>query len=949
MRFALKWIFCLLLAFLPLLSNAQEQSARADIEDVISLTSEAQLLVTSESNLLSDVTQIAAWGNYSSIVNIPEGKALWVKFRVDNPSDTNQQLTFIAGSAFVEQAEAYVLDEQGRIVQSSRMNDYANDTGQLIRSGFEMQFISQAQSEFTIYLIIRDDGISLLPLELWNSEAHKEQRIKKLVLIGALCGGLSLLSVHFLLSYILKILPARFWFCIFSAAAMTTMLCAEGILPLLFNLPSYAAELTAISLIVTLFSALKITQIFFVPVAKVWWLALYGLLLIPVINLFWLSDFYQIAFIFALAVIFIINKLVATIKYWKSIDIRSAAIYFFGWAALTLVALIEFGSFIYAEEHLFFTVPYPFIISCLGVMLIGVAIISREQSLITERNQAFSTEVHNLHQYQELFNHSVEGLFVAKTDGEILAVNPAFCELFGYAPNTDWAKEKRNFSHLFANPRDVDLMLGALNIQQVVIAKEVRAVKTDGTEFWLSITSRLNKENGEPLQFGSLFDITERRMHHVNLQYANTHDQLTGLFNRRHFLELVKNKIIDAESTQTFGVLLVDVDQFKSINKTCGHNAGDIFIKDIALELFEETSDQYPLARLNADQFGVLVEGEDENDLITLANAYIEKIGKFEFKWDKRLFNQTISIGIAVYDELDPTPDELISFADTACQMAKEDEHINVHVFNRDVGVSDTYKRDIYWTNEVNTALENNSFEIFYQHYRPLNVSINEDYIELFVRLRTSDGELISPEFFLSNAEKNFVSHKIDKWVIEHLFEWLQQDQQRLSKLARVNINLSSCAIVDEDFKFFLYNAFKKYSIPFDKICFEILESTAIIKVKDAQDFINEFQQYGCLFAIDDFGSGFSSYSYLKSLPVNFIKIDGNFIREILSDRIDMAMVGSICDVAKSMHIHTIAECVESQEILVQVGKLGIDYVQGFFISTPEPLDNFTHFRKQRL
>ncbi|MEM0910706.1 MAG: EAL domain-containing protein [Pseudomonadota bacterium] len=949
MRLVLKLLYSVLLLFFSLVTDAQLASINADIENVKSLTTEAQVLITSESNLLSDVMQITEWEDYRAIVDIPDDNALWVKFRVDNGSSGNRQLTLIAGNTFIDQAEAYILDEQGRIVQSSRINDEANDTGQLIRSGFEMAFISQAQSSFTIYLIIRDDGISLLPLELWQSDAHKEQRVKRLVLIGALCGGLSLLSIHFLLSYILKSLPARFWFCIFSIAAMTTMLSAEGILPMLFNLPSYAAELTAVSLLVTLFSALKITRVIFVPVANVWWWILYLSLLIPVVNIFWLNDFYQIMVLLALAGIFIVNKLVATVVYWKTVDLRSAALYFCGWAALTLVAVFEFTSFVYTQEHLFFSTPQPFIVSSIGVMLVGVAIISREQSLITQRNQGQTDQLEQIRQYKELFDNSFEGLFVATSHGEIVTVNPAFCALFGYDKDHDCVKNKIRFSDFFANERDVELMLGELNIQQLVLGKEVRAIRADGSEFWLSITSQLKKANDESLQYGSLFDITERRIHHINLQYLNTHDQLTGLFNRRYFLELLNHKIADNDAVQRFGILVVDVDQFNSINKSCGHNAGDIFIKEIALELYDVISDKYPLARLNADQFGVIVDVENTESLVALANAIVDKIEKYEFKWDKRSFYQTVCVGVAVYDDLSPTSDELMSFADTACQLAKADKESCVHVFSREIGISDTYEQELFWANEVDSALRNNRFEILFQHYRPLNASMDEDYIELFVRLRTKDDEVVSPEFFLSNAEKNYVSHKIDRWVIETCFKWLKDNPQKLTKLGRININLSSCAIVDDDFRFFLFNAFKKFDIPFNKICFEIMETTAIIKMRESQEFIHEFQKYGCLFAIDDFGCGFSSYTYLKSLPVDFLKIDGNFIREILQDRIDMAMVNSICDVAKSMNIQTIAESVESQEILVQVGKLGIDYVQGFFIARPEPLQNFSHFNKQPL
>jgi diguanylate cyclase (GGDEF)-like protein len=382
----------------------------------------------------------------------------------------------------------------------------------------------------------------------------------------------------------------------------------------------------------------------------------------------------------------------------------------------------------------------------------------------------------------------------------------------------------------------------------------------------------------------------------------------------------------------------LDVDQFKVINDTCGHSAGDIFIKELSHELFDIVSDKYPFARLSADQFALLVDFETSNELRSLAEEILTKVRSFDFKWDRHIFSQSMSMGIAAYDATIPSGEELLSFADTACLIAKESGRDKIHMYSAEIGMHSNYKRDLFWVNEVKNAIKEETLELFYQHYRPLNTTDDKQYYEILVRLRTRDDDLVAPEFFMPSAEKAAISHKIDKQVVESYFVWLQQYPSHLEKLSKANINLSGLSLSDEDFQYFLLNAFEKYQVPFEKICFEITETMAIIKMNDAVEFMKKFKKLGCTFALDDFGSGFSSYSYLKYLPVDFVKIDGNFIRDILKDPIDLAMVTSIRDVAEAMKIKTVAEFVETPEIMVQIGKLGVDFAQGYCIAEPEPL-----------
>lgn len=926
-------------------SQTTSKPVNVDFDSSINLTERTEFLLTEQSLLLSDVLSMQDWRQHSDIVNIPEGVSLWLRFSVVNESTASKMLTLIAGNTFIDRAEAYLLDEQGRIIQSSRLQSDLSNTANLSRNGFKMSFTSRAESTFTIYMQIQDDGLSLIPIELWQSESYAKQSSMRLILIGAMSGGLSLLATYFLLTYILRNAPSRFWFCVFSASAMTTMLCAEGILPMLFMLPNFAAELTAISLISTLFAAIKITRIVFAPVSEIWIRAHYVLLVIPIVGIILLDDFYQLILLISFAALFFASKILATLFYRKAIDFRSATIYFLGWLALGIVGALEFYTFANNASHLSFSAPYPFAFSCLGVMLIGVAIISREQSIQAQKSAIQIQQITHLEQYNDLFQHAAEGLFTAFPNGDLIHVNPAICSLFGYKNNDEFIKFNPNLASLFATTKDVDLLLGELSIQQTVLGKEVKGKRRDGSEFWFSISCQIKKVKEQTLHFGSLFDITERRLHQINLQYLNTHDQLTGLYNRRHFLQIMTEKIEKFDETgKPFALVFLDVDQFKVINDTCGHSAGDIYIKELSLELFDVVSDKFPFARLSADQFGILIEHENGNQLRQFAQQLLDKVRNFGFRWDRHLFNQSVSIGIAVYESVIPSAEELLSFADTACLIAKEGGRDKIHIYSAELGMHSSYKRELYWINEVRSALKDDGFELFYQHYRPLAEQDDRDYYEVLVRLRTQDNDLVAPDFFMPSAEKAHISHNIDKNVIENYFKWLNTHSDNMASLAKANINLSGFSLSDDDFKFFLLNAFEKYQIPYHKICFEITETMAIIKMKDAIEFIKEFRKLGCMFALDDFGSGFSSYSYLKNLPVDFLKIDGNFIRDILSDKIDLAMVTSIRDVAEAMKIKTVAEFVESKEVMVQIGKLGLDYAQGFCIATPMPLSEFESY-----
>jgi diguanylate cyclase (GGDEF)-like protein/PAS domain S-box-containing protein len=905
----------------------------------------ADLHYTSEGLLLSDVVQLTQWQREYSLSPIPDDKVLWLRFQIENTGNENAALVLIAGNTFIDRIDGFILDEQGRIVQSIQRNNANPNAKSSGIHGFKMSISARPDLPLSVYLRVYDDGPAILPVELWDERSFEQQSGVRLILLGALSGGLSLLATYFLITYMLKNAPARFWFAIFAVASMTTLLSAEGILPRIFSLPAFSAEITAFSLTISLFAAIKIGRDIFVPVSPLWLRAHYILLLIPIVTLFLYNDFWQLVSILSIIIAFLSSKLFATLIYRSRIDMRSTIIYFCGWLTLGLVAVLEVITFTQGASHLSYSSAVPFAFTCFGIMLIGVAIISREHSLVFRHEQEQANNIDNLQRIADVFNSTADGLFAAKSDGTLLHANPAFASLFGYESEKHLVTQLCRIHELFSDPIEADLLLGELSAQQTVLGKEFKGKRLDGGEFWFSISSQLVDSKNDATHYGSVFDITERRVNQINLQYLNTHDQLTGLHNRRHFMQLLSDKINESGLNKSqFALFYIDVDQFKIINDACGHTAGDVFIKELAHELYEVCEPNFIFARLSADEFGLVFDYENQSRIIEMTNKVLDKVRDFEFKWDKHRFSQSVSIGIVKYEGGTASAEELLSSADTACIVAKENGRDKVHEFSKDMSIQNNYERELFWVNEVNRALEENAFELFYQHYRPLNKADEGDYYEILLRLRSTDGDLIAPEFFMAAAERYNLSIKIDKWVIESYFSWLSKQPDYLSSTAKCNINVTAPSLSDEDFQFFLLNAFEKYGIAHSKICFEITEKMAIMKMNDTISFIKQFKRLGCSFALDDFGSGFSSYGYLKNLPVDYLKIDGNFIRNILNDPIDLAMVTSIKDVADAMSIKTVAEFVESNEIMVQLGKMGLDYAQGFSIAEPAPLITFVSY-----
>jgi diguanylate cyclase (GGDEF)-like protein/PAS domain S-box-containing protein len=437
-------------------------------------------------------------------------------------------------------------------------------------------------------------------------------------------------------------------------------------------------------------------------------------------------------------------------------------------------------------------------------------------------------------------------------------------------------------------------------------------------------------------------DVSEARKLSQQLSYQAAHDALTGLINRaelEHRLQRVL-ETAQAQSTQN-AFCYLDLDQFKLVNDTCGHVAGDELLRQLGQLLAKHIRKRDTLARLGGDEFGLLMEHCSLEEAQDVAEKLINVLGDSCFPWEEHSFSIGVSIGLVSVDRQSNSMGDILSAADSACYMAKEQGRNRIHVHQEEDEELARRHGEMQWAVRLPRALEDNRFQLYFQSIAPIQ---GEDkhktvHYELLLRMEDEAGNLIMPGTFLPAAERYNLSDKIDRWVIREFFLWIQRHPEHLEQLNLCAINLSGLSLSNKTFLPFVIEELEISGIPPQKICFEITETVAIANLSSAIGFISSLRELGCHFALDDFGSGLSSFAYLKNLPVDFLKIDGLFVKDILNDPMDLALVKSINEIGHVMGKRTIAEFVENAAILEKLTEIGVDYAQGYGIARPRPID----------
>jgi diguanylate cyclase (GGDEF)-like protein len=427
----------------------------------------------------------------------------------------------------------------------------------------------------------------------------------------------------------------------------------------------------------------------------------------------------------------------------------------------------------------------------------------------------------------------------------------------------------------------------------------------------------------------------------AQLRYQARHDALTGLVNRQELERRLQQALQDVKQHRANHVFCyMDLDQFRVINDTCGHLAGDEMLRQISMILSQRIRAEDTFARLGGDEFGLLLSYCQVEKAIEIAAQLRQMVETFRFMHEGRLFQTGISIGIVEITTTLKDVGEITRHADAACYVAKDNGRNQIHLFHPEDDVLLKRHVEMEWVLRINEAIEHNEFVLYCQGIFPLQQKELPPFYEILIRKRDEHGGIIPPAEFLPSAERYHLMTKIDRWVIQHAFMALQPLFKMQSSVSPfiVSINLSGMSLGDAQLLPYIQNCFDTYDISPSHVCFEVTETSAIINIDNTIKLITELQKMGTRFMLDDFGSGMSSFSYLKHLPVNFLKMDGAYVRDITSNKVDLAMAQAIQSVAQSMEIQTIAEYVEDEATLDCLKDMGVAFAQGFYLNRPMPL-----------
>lgn len=563
---------------------------------------------------------------------------------------------------------------------------------------------------------------------------------------------------------------------------------------------------------------------------------------------------------------------------------------------------------------------------------------------ITERKQ-MEEELFHQKELAQVTLHSIgDAVITTDATGKIEYFNPVAEILTGWsqqeAQGLPLAEVFIIFHETTRKPAENPVEKALQSGQIVSLANNTVLITRDGREIAIDdsaapIRDHYNQIVGAVMVF---HDVTQNRSLSRQISWQASHDSLTGLVNRHEFEQCLEQAVNDARTHNLEHALCyLDLDQFKIVNDTCGHAAGDELLRQVTTLLQTKIRQTDVLARLGGDEFGALLYQCSLEQAIGVAEVMRSAIQEFRFVWQDNIFSIGVSIGLVEINANSENRVSLLSHADAACYAAKNKGRNRVHIFQSDDEELLQQRGEMQWVSRITKALAENRFCLYSQIIAAIApTATQETHYEILLRLRDEKGNLVAPMAFIPAAERYNLMPTIDRWVIETLFKsWSLAEHDSKTIYA---INLSGTTINDDQFISFLREQFALYQVPPESICFEITETVAIANLTKASQFIRELQRYGCRFSLDDFGSGMSSFAYLKTLPVDYLKIDGGFIKNIVENSVDDAMVEAIARIGNVMGVKTIAEFVENDAILQRIKTLGVDYAQGYGVAKPRPL-----------
>jgi diguanylate cyclase (GGDEF)-like protein/PAS domain S-box-containing protein len=558
-----------------------------------------------------------------------------------------------------------------------------------------------------------------------------------------------------------------------------------------------------------------------------------------------------------------------------------------------------------------------------------------------DRNRAEAAMRLSEERFQGAFEQSVTPMLLMSQTGYFEQVNQAFCDLLEESSTRLHGKCWLDFVHSDDRQKSIDAVAPLLESDAADVDYRCRLKKASGDTVWVSVhCSEIQvHDKTQPYHMAVIQDITENYQLSLELAHQAIHDPLTGLINRAEFrrlLEATLEAVRDEETPHAFCYL--DLDQFKVVNVTSGHEAGDELLRQLSGLLVDAVGSTGTVARLGGDECGVLLQGYDQRKAAGVARDILQRLRAHAFRWAERSFEASASLGLVMLSPLTASVGELFQQADIACFAAKEEGRNRMHIYEADDQLLARRRGEIDWVSRINKTMKDGRFCLYAQPIVPLKKGDDSFHLEILLRMIDESGNIISPGVFLAAAERYNLMPKVDRWVVKAALSAIREGEPALARASVVSINLSGASLADDSFLDFIIEQFQQQGVAPQKICFEITETAAIGNFTAAKHFIQTLRALGCRFALDDFGSGLSSFAYLRALDVDILKIDGLFVKDIDSDPVDRGIVKTIHELCHLIGKKTIAEFVESRAILAILREIGVDYIQGYAIGAPSPL-----------
>jgi len=560
----------------------------------------------------------------------------------------------------------------------------------------------------------------------------------------------------------------------------------------------------------------------------------------------------------------------------------------------------------------------------------------------TERTHTLKALKASEQRYRELFQNVTAGVFQTTPDGKFMAANPALVRMLGY-DSEDELLAVDVAQDIYMDPGHRGAWVAEMAASGEVRNAELLLKRRDGSKIVVLENSRAVRDSEDRVIFyeGTLTDITAAHELSQQLSYDASHDVLTGLANRREFELRLQRAIEMTQATGvTHAVCYLDLDRFKVVNDTCGHVAGDELLRQLGHVLQAKVRSADVVARLGGDEFVMLLHNCAPSDAVQVANNLLKAVAAFQFIWAQHTFTLGVSIGVVMINTNFRRLAQVMNAADTACYSAKDAGRNRIHVFQEDEEVVARRHGEMEWVARAKRALVENRL---FLEAQPM-LALGDDPgaampYELLVRMRDENGRSVPPGAFLPSVERYNLSVRYDRWVIAAALDWISRHHQAMTRVSRFFINLSKDSVMDPETASFVRQALSGAGVDPARIGFEISENVAIANLSSANRLINDLRRIGCLTSLDDFGSGVSSFAYVKALAVDYIKIDGMFVGNISQDKVDYAMVRSIKDIGHVMGKKIVAESVETPAVLEKLREIGIDFAQGFEVGEPRPID----------